>query len=588
MANKTSPADGVHGTLQRGKACLRCRKRKMRCDGAKPACQQCARAKKGDACEYDDGKGKTRTQILRETIIRLEHRVRELEDPEYVSPAVTLFDPHTFDHQTLRSFSESPPSSSYGSADASFSAGHSPFPSDSASAHSPEGSWSQGVSASPPLFGPDMFFQEPQSQINPPVDLALMLLEIFTPHRHQCGLQVHMGQLKDSLNRSLSEQRHPVLMNAIYLWACFISRPEPLSQHEDHYLAMALDSLREALHDGDKTLDIVQAECLLSTYFLSNGRILEGSYHASAAAALAVQCGLQENLQANMPDSSASGWLSDNDDMKPFKMDLRHGERVLAFWQVYNLDRCWSVVLRKSTIIPDGPHAWNAIHAPWPLDMADYQAGALASGVNFQTIKSFIEGDVASSGYSTQAMRAKASALFERANTLSTGWDSPLKPSDTLRQDIQALELTIGAFISTLPPLHTLDTVRSEDRPVLIASHTLAHTALLHLYQPFSPDDPVSYEKCARATRACGTIITHLNDADFAYLDPILAPCWTAVAEALLRELATINSTWPLNNADADVRNALGTVMYALTSLASKFPIAGISAAKIQKRLAEL
>ncbi|KAF7315953.1 Fungal-trans domain-containing protein [Mycena indigotica] len=559
------------------------RKRKMRCDGAKPACQQCARAKKGEACEYDDGKGKTRTQILRETIVRLEQRVRELEDPDYVSPAVTLFDPHTFDPQALRSLSESPPSSSYDSADASFSAGHSPFPSDSA--HSPEGSWSQAVSASPPLFGADMFFQEPQSQINPPLDLALMLLEIFTPHRHQCGLQVHMGQLKDSLNRSLAEQRHPVLMNAIYLWACFISRPGPLSQHEDHYLSMALDALQEALRDGDKTLDIVQAECLLSTYFLSNGRVLEGSYHASAAAALAVQCGLQEQLQE---ERSVGGWLSDNDDMKPLKMDLRRGERVLAFWQVYNLDRCWSVVLRKSTIIPDGPQAWNAIHAPWPLDMTDYQTGALVSGANFQTIKSFVEGDVASNGYSNQAMRAKASALFERASSLSISWDSRIKPSDPLRQEIHSLELTIGAFLSTLPPLHTLDTVGPEDKPVLITAHTLVHTALIHLYQRFVPDDRVSYDKCARAARACGTIITHINDADFAFLDPILAPCWTAVAEALLRELATINSAWPMNGADADVRNELGTVMYALTSLASKLPIASISVAKLQKRLAEL
>ncbi|KAJ3722647.1 hypothetical protein C8R42DRAFT_579974, partial [Lentinula raphanica] len=61
----------------------------QRCDGNRPACQQCTHAKKPEGCEYDDGKGKTRTQILCETIQRLEQRVRELEDPEYISPAVT-------------------------------------------------------------------------------------------------------------------------------------------------------------------------------------------------------------------------------------------------------------------------------------------------------------------------------------------------------------------------------------------------------------------------------------------------------------------------------------------------------------------
>ncbi|KAJ7502505.1 hypothetical protein B0H11DRAFT_640842 [Mycena galericulata] len=576
MANKTVPSEGVPATLQRGKACLRCRKRKMRCDGSKPACQQCTRAKKGETCEYDDGKGKTRTQLLRETIVRLERRVRELEDPEYVSPAVTLYDPH------LRGFSESPPSSSYDSAgDASLSAAHSPFPSEST--HSPEGSWSHlpGVSVSPPLFGTEIFFQDPQPPIQPPVDLAAMLLEIFSPHRHQCGLEIHMGRLRESLNGPRAEQRHPVLMNAIFMWACFISRPEPLSQHEEHYLNQTLDALREALRDGDKTIDIVQASCLLSTYFLANGRILEGSYHASAAAALAVQCGLHEHISPEM-----SAWSPPSDDAKPFKMDLMQGERILAFWQVYNLDRCWSVALRKPAIIPDGPHPWNSINCPWPMDIAEYEAGRPSSGVNFQTIKSFFEGDVAANGYSTPALRAKASALFERADNLAASWDSRAELSDSFHQEVHALELTITAFIATLPPLHQLVATGSEDKPVLITIHTLAHAAILHLYQR-SLDDPVSFDKCSRAARACGAVITQLTDTDFPLLDPILGPCWTSAAETLIREVSAIHSSWPPISS-ADARNELGTILYAMTNLGSRFPLLGISAAKIQKRLAEL
>lgn len=548
----------------------------MRCDGTKPACQQCSRAKKGETCEYDDGKGKTRTQLLRETIARLEHRVRELEDPEYISPAVTLYDPH------LRGFSESPPSSSYDSAgDASFSAGHSPFPSEST--HSPEGSWSHlpGASVSPPLFSPDIFFQE-QPPIHPPVDLAQMLLEIFAPHRHQCGLEIHMDRLRESLKRPSANQRHPVLLNAIFLWACFISRPEPLSQHEEHYLNHSLDALREALRAGDRTLDIVQASCLLSMYFLANGRIMEGSYHASAAAALAVQFGLHGSI------AEMDSWVADpNDDLKPFKTDLRQGERILAFWQVYNLDRCWSVALHKPAIIPDGPNGWNSINCPWPMDIAEYEAGQISSGVNFQTIKSFFEGDVAPDGYSTPALRAKASALFERAYSLSTSWDSRIKPSDAFHQEVQSLELTITAFISTLPPLHQLEATDPETKPILVAVYTLAHAAMIHLYQPFSPDDPVSSDKCSRAARACGAVITHITDSEFAFLDPILGPCWTSAAETLMREVATIDASWhPMNHAAA--RNELGTILYAMTTLATRFPILAISAAKIQKRLAEL
>lgn len=75
-------------------------------------------------CEYDDGKGKTRTQILRETIARLESRVRELEDPDRSLTSVQLFDPHAL------VFSE-PESSSSSAAESPssipFSTSHSPY-----------------------------------------------------------------------------------------------------------------------------------------------------------------------------------------------------------------------------------------------------------------------------------------------------------------------------------------------------------------------------------------------------------------------------------------------------------------------------
>lgn len=85
VSHKASPYPKNHNNnmsttpLQRGSACLSCRKRKMKCDGSRPVCQQCSRANRAADCEYDDGKTKTRTQILQEKIQRLEARVHELE-----------------------------------------------------------------------------------------------------------------------------------------------------------------------------------------------------------------------------------------------------------------------------------------------------------------------------------------------------------------------------------------------------------------------------------------------------------------------------------------------------------------------------
>ncbi len=182
-----------------------------------------------------------------------------------------------------------------------------------------------------------------------------------------------MGHIRESLNLPLSEQRHPALMNAIYLWACFVSRPEPLCEHEEYFLNQALEAQQQGLRMADKVLDVIQASCLLSVYFLANGRLLEGSFHSSAAAALAVQIG----LHLGVPQESPTGWMSDPNetyDLKPQKTDYLRGERVLAFWQVYNLDRCWSVVLRKPCVIPDGSSALSSVNCPWPQDIAEYES----------------------------------------------------------------------------------------------------------------------------------------------------------------------------------------------------------------------
>jgi hypothetical protein len=115
--------------------------------------------------------------------------------------------------------------------------------------------------------------------------------------------------------------------------------------------------------------------------------------------------------------------------------------------------------------------------------------------------------------------------------------DIGIKLSDAYHQEIHSLEVAISAFISTLPPLHQLATTGSEDRPILITVHTLAQAAIIHLYQRFAPDDPVAYDKCSRAARACGAVITHMTDPDFVFLEPIIGVCHLAVCSSSATDL---------------------------------------------------
>lgn len=199
-------------------------------------------------------------------------------------------------------------------------------------------------------------------------------VDIFSAHRHQCLLGLHMGRLRDSFTRPASEQHHPCLTNAVFLWACYISRPGPLSEHESHYLIRSLEALSDALQYNNRVLDVIQASCLLSVYFLSNGRALEGSYHAAAAASLTMQCGLHGAIM-NRSVFESTGVMAPLQ-LEPAKDAVEQGERILTFWQVFVLDRCWSTVLQKPATIPGGPEGSLSIVMPWPQGMEEYDSAS--------------------------------------------------------------------------------------------------------------------------------------------------------------------------------------------------------------------
>ncbi len=122
---------------------------------------------------------------------------------------------------------------------------------------------------------------------------------------------------------------------------------------------------------SSRVVDLIQACCLLSLYYLSNGRFLEGSYYSAAASTLAVQCRLHQ-IGCGPPTMNLDIWDA-TFDLPPPKDNIERGERITTFWQVYNLDRCWSVVLRRPATLPDSDHPLASITTPWPQRIEDYE-----------------------------------------------------------------------------------------------------------------------------------------------------------------------------------------------------------------------
>ncbi len=349
-------------------------------------------------------------------------------------------------------------------------------------------------------------------------------------------------------------------MNAIFLWACYLSRPGSLSQYEQLYLSRATTALADALQYTNRAVDIVQACCLLSVYYISNGRLLEGSYYSAAASTLAIQCRLHQIGSENVPllDSWDASF-----DLPPPKDSIERGERISTFWQVYNLDRCWSVMLRRPATLPDSDHPWASITTPWPQRVEDYEnvsqsasylqgvalltasQGELDIGGGSPTIRGFQTQSNSLSGFSTLALRVKVSALYEGANRLSSSW-SPREShglryqyvlmalchtgslaSGAFSENFSAFEHSIMRFTTTLVPLHQVGGAMPDDKYALIVIHSLAHASMIRLHAPFMLDDTGSRDKCLRAARSLIHVTKLITDADFEFLDPVVgvSPC---------------------------------------------------------------
>ena len=206
-------------------------------------------------------------------------------------------------------------------------------------------------------------------------------LEIFFSHRHQCAFDCHLARFRASLHLTPPHQPHPALMDAIYLMACYFSRLPQLSELEPHFLKRALAGISEALHQQDRMVQVLQASSLIAVYFFCQGRVLEGYYHSSTSARLAIDVGLHQirpttewsGIQSGLGGMGAGpGFPTDATfPLPPVKDPIEHAERVAAFWQIFIVDRAWSVATGLPSALPDDDHPRTQIATTWPMGIAD-------------------------------------------------------------------------------------------------------------------------------------------------------------------------------------------------------------------------
>ncbi|KAL1742613.1 hypothetical protein HDZ31DRAFT_42843 [Schizophyllum fasciatum] len=590
--------------LQRGSACLCCRRRKLKCDGTRPVCRQCVKMNRADECEFDDRKQKSRTQKLREKLAMLEKKVRELE-------ADTLGESSTSDASSSGSSPHACTSpDTDGIADAHLTgdltgaydasafndfvfpvlAGLEAHPalvtsdpsidlvnivlSDPAHALPGDVLDANGASSSP-ASGWD------QDEILPDANRQV-LLEVFLAHRHQCWFD---GDISRFQLPSHPRPPHPALWNAVYLLGCHYAQSPYFSESEPAFFSRALREIAVALDKSDRLVDVVQASCLLAVYLYANARALEGYCHSFSAARLAVGLGLHQ-----LPSYGGAEYASDalGEHVHPIHIQPprdaeEHRDRVSAFWQVFMVDRCWSVTNGLPVALPDGEGDQIRIKTPWPRPAGeDCPMDWLGAGpINTLLLD---DGTFDEPTAYIPALRAKATALYERAARLST------KPqhSESAWLENQIVANAVQRFLSILPPFSNYEAWRTNPPFVdveLLVVHSIAHVAAIHAQK-----DILCMESFV-ASNSVMAFIRQLNDSDFEFLDPVISSCWSAVARFYMRIIGAMNSMIPASMPPYTVEGIhqeVRLIIHALQTLSAFVPLAGEYCTRIQEEWAPL
>ncbi|KAJ7348963.1 hypothetical protein DFH08DRAFT_863952 [Mycena albidolilacea] len=619
--------------LQRGSACLCCRKRKLKCDGTRPVCTQCIKMNRDAECEYDDKKQKSRTQKLKEKLSVLEQRLRELEsessanspsssdasslglpptqhpspeiaalpslfdsgsgyatsapllDADYLGNIDSMFENYPWSGSSTNSSSSlHGGASGYGTPNFELDAGLSRDSDEPDSIHP-----FLEMSPFPTLPSSSEFPYMPRwNQQDPlPYENKKILLDIFLAHRHQCWFDGRVDRFSLSNSQPFGFEPHPALMNAIYLLACHFARSPHCSELEPVFFTRALHEITVALDNSDRLVDIVQASCLLSVYLYANCRALEGYTHSFSAARLAVGLGLHQirPLPPGVDDPQLYSEEITPIPIPPARDRTEHSDRIAAFWQVFMVDRCWSVASGLPVALPDGDCPQVRIKTPWPTPEAEHDVVSLGE-TSMNTVSSLFEHhsmlSIDTDGMFMPALRAKAAALYERTYRLA----SSARKSDAYWADHHSAELALQRFALNLPAFVGYEAWRTQAPLIdvdLFAVHTMIHVATLHLYK----DAP------GRETFLAGNsilaLIRQLNDEDYEYLDPILSACWSTVARTYVRMMSFAGQqveTMTMYSMQI-IEQELQVILNAMKTLSAFFPLSGDHAMKIEQEAAQ-
>ncbi|PBK70072.1 hypothetical protein ARMSODRAFT_123581 [Armillaria solidipes] len=492
--------------LQRGRACVHCRRRKMRCDGVRPVCGPCARARRPDDCQYTDNQGRSRMEILEENISRVQARIQELEGPESSGSSVLLHSPYTqTSTNTTRPSRVSTPS---------------PF--------APRQNW----------------WTLPE----PPSEMQVVLVDKFLFFASEFGFFLHPTRFRASALQSARighpSRPLPALLTTIYLWGTKLSGLSTSTEIERELLTRSLSQVSSSLEGNhpQKIIHTIQTEYLLAYYFFSSGRFLEGKYHVAKAVSLANGSGIVKIRSDQINPREISGLRAAQD-------PIEEGERVDACWNMIILDKCWAVALASPTnIVCPSDDPKDQVDTPWPLEIEAYENGGYPAGMRGRcTLENYLKGATSSRGneMSMKGLHIKASLLWERSNNLVGTWKSHMntQESTAFYGAFNVLDTLLERVRVNLPPPNQMADRSPPKMRTLFIVHSLTYAAIIQLHGVFAKTSAESKTKVLLSAQAIFRMVNAVRLGNATQtINPIMGTVWVSASQAILEELASLKA----------------------------------------------
>ncbi|KAF7333416.1 Fungal-trans domain-containing protein [Mycena venus] len=482
------------------KACINCKRRKIRCDGERPKCGPCSRSIGFQDCEYPED-GPTRTQILEEQITLLQARIEELEKPKNLRTTLSLHSPYAGERR-----SASLPALSWGGSSVHLPMAHSELSSRTSSPLSLPSEASHHHILS--------FLDLISRQETPLVELDA-LVHNFLRHSSQFGFFLNVDSFREAAMNQNGERPAAGLLDVVYLFAIHLSGSEEVSAHEVNYRSRALRTAADTLSGThyNTVLHSIQAEGL--------HRIRSADPHATGG-----------------PLGPAFHSLA------PPRDAIEECERINAFWTVLTLNNCWTTAdgspSNISYTVPDA-----RIDTPWPLDIntSDVHTQALPDS-SIGTVTTFLA-NLPDSGVSEAALHAKAGILFEQASRLASHYRPNILNNEQLNQfylSFNSIDAVIEGFKLNIP------TVQPHSTREMLVIHCLAHVATIQLHNPFVIDVDASRLRVLSSARTIVADLIQASVNEFVYINPIMGTLLMATCQVFITELVRVRPHRPLDS----------------------------------------